>query len=290
MPAPTLGVVARPQLPPERLRSVVETADAVGLDELWLWEDCFLAGGIATSAMALSWSSRVKVGLGLVPVPLRNPALAAMELATLCRAFPGRFRFGLGHGVQDWMEQIGARPASPLTLLHDYLVAVRGLLAGETVTARGSYVHLTEVALDWPPPKSPPILVGASGPKTLALAGAVGDGTILTAGTSTSRLRWAREHIDRGRAEAGRTDPHPVVLYLLATTDAVTPERAAAEKLGDGVDDLVVAGDASSVAAGVRRWASAGAEPGGVPPVARRTKPGGFVRFVGEEVAPLIHG
>src|ERR671910_2316410 len=95
MQAPTLGVVARPQLPPERLRSVVETADAVGLDELWLWEDCFLAGGIATSAMALSWSSRVKVGLGLVPVPLRNPALAAKELATLCRAFPGRFRFGL---------------------------------------------------------------------------------------------------------------------------------------------------------------------------------------------------
>ena len=290
MPAPTLGVVARPQLPPERLRSVVETADAVGLDELWLWEDCFLPGGIAASAMALSWSSRVKVGLGLVPVPLRNPALAAMELATLCRAFPGRFRFGLGHGVQDWMEQIGARPASPLTLLHDYVVAVRGLLAGETVTSRGSYVHLTEVALDWPPPKSPPILVGASGPKTLALAGAVGDGTILTAGTSTSRLRWAREHIDRGRAEAGRTDPHPVVLYLLATTDAVTPERAAAQKLGDSVDDLVVAGAASSVAAGVRRWGSAGADTVVLQPFADEPDMEGFVRFVGEEVAPLVHG
>jgi alkanesulfonate monooxygenase SsuD/methylene tetrahydromethanopterin reductase-like flavin-dependent oxidoreductase (luciferase family) len=289
MQAPTLGVVARPQLPPERLRSVVETADAVGLDELWLWEDCFLAGGITTSAMALSWSRRVKVGLGLVPVPLRNPALAAMELATLCRAFPGRFRFGLGHGVQDWMEQIGARPASPLTLLHDYVVAVRGLLAGETVTASGSYVHLTEVALDWPPPKTPPILVGASGPKTLALAGALGDGTILTAGTSTSRLRWAREHIDACRAEAGRTGPHSIVLYLLATTDAITAERAAAEKLGDRVDDLVVAGDASSMAAGVRRWVSAGADTVVLQPFADEPDMEGFVRFVGEEVAPLLH-
>ena len=289
MPAPTLGVVARPQLPPERFRSVVQTADAVGLDEVWLWEDCFLAGGIATSAMALSWSSRVKVGLGLVPVPLRNPALAAMELAALCRAFPGRFRFGLGHGVQDWMEQIGARPASPLTLLHDYVVAVRGLLAGETVTTGGSYVHLTEVALAWPPPKTPPILVGASGPKTLALAGALGDGTILTAGTSTSRLRRAREHIDRGRAEAGRTDPHPIVLYLLVTTDAVTAERAAAEKLGDSVDELVVAGDASSVAAGVRRWVLAGADTVVLQPFADEPDMEGFVRFVGEEVAPLLH-
>lgn len=108
----TLGVVFRPQLPPERLRAVVEAADATGLEELWLWEDCFLEGGVATAAMALSWSERVHIGIGLLPVPLRNPALAAMELATLSRAFPGRLRIGLGHGVQDWMEQVGARVAA----------------------------------------------------------------------------------------------------------------------------------------------------------------------------------
>jgi alkanesulfonate monooxygenase SsuD/methylene tetrahydromethanopterin reductase-like flavin-dependent oxidoreductase (luciferase family) len=50
----SLGAVFRPQLPPERLRGVVRTADAAGLEELWLWEDCFLESGIATAAAALA--------------------------------------------------------------------------------------------------------------------------------------------------------------------------------------------------------------------------------------------
>jgi alkanesulfonate monooxygenase SsuD/methylene tetrahydromethanopterin reductase-like flavin-dependent oxidoreductase (luciferase family) len=69
----------------------------------------------------------------------------------------------------------------------------------------------------------------------------------------------------------------------------VTPERAAAEKLGDSVVDLVVAGDASSVAAGVRRRVSAGADTVVLQPFADEPNTEGFVRFVGEEVAPLLH-
>ena len=57
------------------------------------------------------------VGIGVLPVPLRNVALTAMETATLHRLFPGRLTVGVGHGVQDWMGQVGARPESPVTLL-----------------------------------------------------------------------------------------------------------------------------------------------------------------------------
>jgi alkanesulfonate monooxygenase SsuD/methylene tetrahydromethanopterin reductase-like flavin-dependent oxidoreductase (luciferase family) len=37
-----LGTVFLPQLPPERLQRVARAADEAGLEELWLWEDCFL--------------------------------------------------------------------------------------------------------------------------------------------------------------------------------------------------------------------------------------------------------
>ena len=47
------------------------------------------------------------MGIGLLPVPLRNVALTAMELATLERLFPGRLAPGIGHGVLDWMGQVG---------------------------------------------------------------------------------------------------------------------------------------------------------------------------------------
>lgn len=146
----TLGAVFRPQLPPEDLRSVARLAEGVGLEELWLWEDCFREGGISAAAAALAWTERVRIGIGLLPVPLRNVAVTAMEAATLHRMFPDRAVLALGHGVQDWMGQVGARAESPLTLLREHLVALRALLRGERVTTDGRYVKLDGVALDWP--------------------------------------------------------------------------------------------------------------------------------------------
>src|SRR4051794_20703868 len=180
----TLGVVFRPQNPPERLRAVARAADEAGLEELWLWEDCFLQSGIATAAAALAWTGRLRVGVGLLPVPLRNVALTAMEAATMHRLFPGRVELAVGHGVQDWMAQVGARVESPLTLLREYLEALRALLRGERVTVEGRYVRLDAVALDWPPTPAPAVLAGATGPRSVRLAGEAADGTILTS-TST---------------------------------------------------------------------------------------------------------
>ena len=73
---PALGVVLVPTLPPEALRPLAAAADR-HLDELWLWEDCFKESSIAAAGAALAWTERVRVGIGLAPVPLRNVALAA---------------------------------------------------------------------------------------------------------------------------------------------------------------------------------------------------------------------
>lgn len=147
----TLGVVFLPQLPPERLHAVARAADDAGLDELWLWEGCFRESGIACAAAALAWTERLRIGIGLLPVPLRNVAITAMETATLHRLFPDRPIVAVGHGVQNWMGQVGARPDSPITLLREYTTALRALLRGESLTTAGRYVTLDKVALDWPP-------------------------------------------------------------------------------------------------------------------------------------------
>ena len=176
-----MGVVFRPQSPPEQLREVARTADEAGIVELWLWEDCFLEGGLTTAAAALACTERIRVGVGLLPVPLRNPALAAMEIATLARMFPGRFLPGLGHGVLEWMGQVGARVPSPMTLLREHTEAVRALLHGRMVDTDGRFVHLERVELDWPPEEVPPLSIGARGPRTVRLAGEIADGLLLTA-------------------------------------------------------------------------------------------------------------
>ena len=133
-----------PQVPPERLRAVAQAAQDAGLAELWLWEDCFWGGGLTIASALLAWTDRLRVGIGVLPVPLRNVALTAMETAALERAFPGRLTVGVGHGVQGWMGQVGARAASPLTLLGEYLQALRGLLDGQRLTTDGRYVKLND--------------------------------------------------------------------------------------------------------------------------------------------------
>ena len=286
----TLGAVFLPQLPPERLEGAARAADEAGLEELWLWEDCFSESGIASAAAALAWTERLRVGIGLLPVPLRNVALTAMEVATLHRLFPGRVAAGVGHGVQDWMGQAGARVASPLALLREHLTALRALLHGEEVTTRGRYVQLDRVALDWPPAPPPALLAGATGPETLRLSGELADGTILTAATTTEALRQARRLADEGREAAGREDPHPLIVYLLAATgpDAAGRVDAAARRGNGDPRPASAAGDARAVAEAVGRWAAAGADSVILQPTADDLDPEGFVRFVGQEVRPLV--
>jgi alkanesulfonate monooxygenase SsuD/methylene tetrahydromethanopterin reductase-like flavin-dependent oxidoreductase (luciferase family) len=251
---PRIGAIFRPQLPPERLRGFVGRCERAGLDDVWLWEDCFAEGGLTTAAAALAWSGSLRVGLGLMPVPLRNPALAAMEVATLARLFPGRFLPVVGHGVQEWMAQVGALPDSPVRLLGEWTAAVRALLHGQPVSVQGEYVRLDGVALEWPPRQVPPLLVGARGPRTLALAGKLADGVVLDAGIGPDGVRRAVELAGAG----GRFE---VVVYLMAGAGEGARERIDAElaRSGHPVPPVVATGTPAQVADVVRGYAAAGA-------------------------------
>jgi len=286
----TLGAVARPQLPPERLRPLARAAEQAGLAEVWLWEDCFAEGGLTAAAALLASTDRLRVGVGILPTPLRNVALTAMEVATAERLFPGRLTVGVGHGVQGWMGRVGARPDSALTLLREYPTALRALLAGQQVSTRGSYVTLDRVRLAWPPTTPMPVLAGAVGPRTLRLTAEVADGTILTAGTTPEAIAAARQVLAAARADAGRTGRHQVVVYVLTAFGPGGRERAEAEAREWGLDldpHALLAGGPADVAAGVRAFAEAGADTVVLQPPGDEPDPEGFVRFAGQVQALL---
>lgn len=259
----TLGCVFRPQVPPERLAAAARAADAAGVDELWLWEDCFLSGGIAAASIALANSERLRVGVGVLPVPMRNVAVTAMEIATLARAYPGRVRIGVGHGVQVWMAQIGEKVASPMTLLREYVTALSALLRGERVTVDGRYVQLADVRLDWPPSPDTELLMAATGPRTLSLSGELATGTVVTSGTTPEGVREARQHILGGIAKRSAPQAHSTVVYLVCTTGPDAARRARDElaywKL-DPSQDLAAYGTPDEIASATRRWVDAGAD------------------------------
>lgn len=214
-----LGVMFDRGLPPEELAPFARDLERWGADDLWLVEDLTWAGSIASAAAALAATERLRVGIGLCPAPLRNPALLAMELAALARLFPGRLAAGVGHGVQEWMRQVGAAPASPMALLEETLHAVMALLRGERVTLHGREVTIEDVGLVHPPRVVPPVLVGAMGPRTLRLAGRAADGSILVEGLGVDEVAAGRALVEQGRAEGaagGTAAPHEVVAFVYA--------------------------------------------------------------------------
>src|SRR5690349_17446064 len=116
MSSPAHGVMLPRDLHASSVLDFARRADELGFDELWVVEDLGFRGGIAQAGAVLAATSRIVVGIGILPAAARNAAFAAMELGTLAQLFPGRLIAGIGHGMPDWMRQVGAWPRSPLTL------------------------------------------------------------------------------------------------------------------------------------------------------------------------------
>ncbi|MCX6519996.1 MAG: LLM class flavin-dependent oxidoreductase [Actinobacteria bacterium] len=209
-PSVALGAMFRRERPPEELLGCAREMDGLGLDELWIVEDCFWAGGLTAVAASLAATERITVGMGIVPGVARNAAVTAMEMAGVARLFPDRFVAGVGHGLRSWMEQIGALPASQLAALEETIDAVRRLLDGERLTTAGQHVRLSDVQLVFPPSARPPIVVGVTGPKGIDLTARVADGLLLPEGSSPAYVRAAMQRLGR---------PATCVVYVLFAVD-----------------------------------------------------------------------
>lgn len=176
---------------PALLPALARDLDGV-VDQLWVIEDCFYTAAPSLAAVALSHSTDLTVGVGIMPARSRPAPVTAMEFATLAALGPGRFIGGIGHGVQPWMAQMGQASSSPLTSLTETLQVVRGLLAGKQVSAQGQYVHAEQVQLDRP--AQVPLYAGVQRHRSFAVAGREADGLVLAGAIGPDHVRSALTH------------------------------------------------------------------------------------------------
>jgi alkanesulfonate monooxygenase SsuD/methylene tetrahydromethanopterin reductase-like flavin-dependent oxidoreductase (luciferase family) len=91
--------------------------------------------------------------------------------------------------------------------MREIVEAVRLLLANETVTYEGEFVHFDGVELDYVHqerrPKDVPIYIGATGMQMMELTGEIADGVVLNYLVSPAYNATALEHLARGAAKAG---------------------------------------------------------------------------------------
>jgi alkanesulfonate monooxygenase SsuD/methylene tetrahydromethanopterin reductase-like flavin-dependent oxidoreductase (luciferase family) len=201
-------------------------AEALGFDELWFAEDYFYTGGFSTATAALASTNTITVGTGIVSALVRHPAVLAMEIASVARMFPNRFRPGIALGHPPAIRSIGLYPRSPLTAVRDCIMTVRGLLRGQEVSHVGEVFSLRDVHLAHPAPDDLQLLQGGMGPKMLQLAGEIADGAIIPLMATPDYVTWVRDQLEVGKARRNDVAPHHSVTVFVFFSLADDPNEA----------------------------------------------------------------
>jgi 5,10-methylenetetrahydromethanopterin reductase len=173
---------------PAAVEHVVE-AERLGYARAWLYDSPALYGDIwMIAALCAARTSRIGLGPGVLVPSLRHPLAQASAIATLEQLAPGRVAAAIGTGFTGRM----AMGQKPLTWAYTrrYVEQLRALLRGEPVDVDGALVQMLHA--DEYAPKRPiatPIVIGANGPKGMAVARELGDG-VMTVGNGEPSFDW----------------------------------------------------------------------------------------------------
>ncbi|HND14213.1 MAG TPA: LLM class flavin-dependent oxidoreductase, partial [Pseudomonadales bacterium] len=75
--------------------ALARRAESAGYDDLWL-ADAGGMDGLTLAALLAQNTSRVRIGIAVVPAYTRTPAVLASTVATIAQLAPQRFVLGLG--------------------------------------------------------------------------------------------------------------------------------------------------------------------------------------------------
>ena len=187
----------------------VQYAEKKGFDAVWQADSRLVRDAIVPMSAFAAVSDTIKIGSGVVDCWTRNPARLAATFSTLDDLAPGRVILGIGAWWDPLAQKVGVSRDKPLRAMREIITSVRALLANETVTFQGEFVHLDGVELDYVyqdrRPKEVPIYLGATGMQMMELAGEIADGVVLNYLVSPDYNRKAIEHLAIGAQKSGRT-------------------------------------------------------------------------------------
>lgn len=186
----------------------VRYAEQKGFDAVWQADSRLVRDAIVPMSAFAAVTDTIKIGSGVVDCWTRNPARLAATFSTLDDLAPGRVILGIGAWWDPLAAKVGITRAKPLRAMREIITSVRALLANETVTFEGEFVHLDGVELDYVyqerRPKDVPIYLGATGMQMMELAGEIADGVVLNYLVSPDYNKTAIEHLAKGAEKAGR--------------------------------------------------------------------------------------
>jgi 5,10-methylenetetrahydromethanopterin reductase len=187
----------------------VRYAEEKGFDAVWQAESRLVRDAIVPMAAYAAVTEKIKIGSGVINNWTRNIGLLASTFLTLDDLAPGRMICGIGAWWDPLAENVGIDRRKPLTAMRETVDIMRRLLNMENVTFDGEFIHVKDIELDVihgrTEPRNVPIMIGATGPKMLQLAGEICDGVVMNYCVPVEYNKIALENIEIGAKRAGKT-------------------------------------------------------------------------------------
>jgi len=285
MPAPRLAVGLPQTLEGADPRSVARyaaRAEALGFTGLWTLDSPAgnrtahtpLIDGLHALSYVAAVTSSARLGIAVVIVPRRNPALLAKDLATIDLLSAGRLTVGVGLGRIDdaaTIEGLGFPVDRAVRRLTESIAVMRALWAPGEAGYDGELYRFGGVVLEPKPVQrpGPPLWMGGGVPAALRRAARLADGWIGSGSSSIDDFVEQSATVVRELEAAGRERaafPIAKRVYIAVEDDAAV----AHDRLSAVLDAMYgmpglgarvgVAGPPEHCAAQLRRLADAGAE------------------------------
>ncbi|MEB2344509.1 MAG: TIGR03564 family F420-dependent LLM class oxidoreductase [Deltaproteobacteria bacterium] len=268
-------LVGNPETTLDALVGEVRQAESDGFAFFSL-PNIFGFDAISVLTLAGRETRRIELATGVTPTPPRHPFAIAQQALTAQAACGGRFVLGIGLSHKVVIENmLGLSYAHPARQMREYLEVLMPLVQGKPAAFSGE-LYRVQGALQVKGGAPVPVVVAALGPKLLALAGRLADGTA----TWMTGLRTLADHtvptIRRAARDAGRGEPRIVAALPIAITGDPAGARAAASQVfaiygqlpsyramldregAASPGDVALVGDEAAVRAGLARLREAG--------------------------------
>lgn len=242
-------------------REVAVTAEASGLDSVWVYDHLLFRVGGETTGIHECWTilaaiaeatSKVQLGTIVMCTGFRNPALLAKMAATLDHISAGRLILGIGCGWHDpEYDAFGYPTDHKVGRFEEALTVIRGLIRDGRADLDGRWVTAKDAVLIPPARPDLPILIAAKRPRMLELTARHADAWNLAwFGAPDDRLATARADLAAACTAVGR-DPATLEITVgvnvrfddLLPAPTASPQPAIAGSIQDIADGFAAHAD-----------------------------------------------
>jgi 5,10-methylenetetrahydromethanopterin reductase len=207
------GIAMDGRAPLADIAAQAQAAEACGATTLWIACHLFLRDPVTTAALALAATKKIRIALMAMSPYSTHPVYIAMAAASLDEMYPGRVILCLGVGAPADLKAAGIDSPKPLVAIGETVKICRQLFAGEMADFEGRMFHTAGRRLANGGRKIP-IVLAASRPNMLKLAGRETDGVLISAATSPPFVKACLDQVGAGRKSA-------IVYTRLGPTDAI---------------------------------------------------------------------